>query len=667
MRKPDVARVCAGAAVLCLLVGQVGPVADAQQVSLATSPSAPQPQAAQPAPASADAPVLRFDPQGLELAEAVRLTLANSPDIKLAQAAARQQFGVAQEQMGPFDTQFNGTGGYNYQRQALTDSTIQAETLKRDDIRLEAREQLANYNNLTKMIGQLKAIQNAPPGTVQLQQLAALDPATAANLQMIDALSQLQPGGAITPKFLADLKAERDALITSAAADAQAGAESAQSAYQQLNTIVTNLGAVPLQQWFRTGNVNVGVNRLFRNGLSFSPFFSGDTNGSNYVDKPFSTEFGGLGSYPLYTFKSGFNFVLPLARGLGADAVAAAERSSLISEDAATLDARHQAAVSALQTLQAYWNLRASQEDVDIAQRSVDIQNQLVTLTQGSIAAGVQPEVELARVQASQARSLAALRDAQGALHAARVALATAMGIGATEDDASLPRARDAFPAPPDASAINQEKLVALAVAAVAQRRDVAAANRRVEAADVLAKGARLNQRPVVNLTGGAWYTGIQEAKPADALSRWVGPSYNLTLDVQKPFGNNAQRGQYLQAQAATTSAQISLADLQRQVRLSVLRDIRSINEAAEQVRQAQAAVDFYQKTIDAEVQRFQLGEVTLIDTITTESQMTAARQTLVSAQAALARLIADLRYQTGTLVMDPNAPVSPQALITVP
>jgi len=39
----------------------------------------------------------------------------------------------------------------------------------------------------------------------------------------------------------------------------------------------------------------------------------------------------------------------------------------------------------------------------------------------------------------------------------------------------------------------------------------------------------------------------------------------------------------------------------------------------------------------------------------------------LVAAQQELAQLIAELRFETGTLVQDPSAPVTPQGLTTVP
>ncbi len=259
------------------------------------------------------------------------------------------------------------------------------------------------------------------------------------------------------------------------------------------------------------------------------------------------------------------------------------------------------------------------------------------------------------------------LRDAQAALHQARVALAVAMGVAVGADDETLPRARDAFPAAPDPAAVDEPRIAALAAASLRQRKDVAAALRRAEAAEVLVRGAQLNLKPRLDVTGGSWYTGNDEAVVTNALKRWVGPSYSIGIELEKPFGNNTLRGALVEAQAGGASSQIVSADLRRQVRLSVVRTSRSLAEAIERVRQAQNAVQFYQQTIDAEIQRFQLGEVTLIDTITTEAQQADAQRALVAAQADLAQLIAELRYQTGTLVSDASAPVTPQSLVTVP
>jgi outer membrane protein TolC len=98
-----------------------------------------------------------------------------------------------------------------------------------------------------------------------------------------------------------------------------------------------------------------------------------------------------------------------------------------------------------------------------------------------------------------------------------------------------------------------------------------------------------------------------------------------------------------------------------------VVRIARSLNEAIERVKQAQASVAYYQQIIESELELFRIGEVTLIDTITTESQQTDARRVLVGAQQDVAQLIAELRFQTGTLVRDASTPITPEVFVTVP
>jgi outer membrane protein TolC len=79
------------------------------------------------------------------------------------------------------------------------------------------------------------------------------------------------------------------------------------------------------------------------------------------------------------------------------------------------------------------------------------------------------------------------------------------------------------------------------------------------------------------------------------------------------------------------------------------------MQQARLRAEQAQVAVDAYQKTIDADVERFRAGDVTLIDTLLTEQQQVDAKLSLISAQQDLANLIVQLRYESGTLLTFTN------------
>jgi outer membrane protein TolC len=651
-------------------------------ISLAIAPpvAMAQPQTATTAQTGdqREPPVMRFDPQGIDLVQAVTVTLQNAPDIQLAEASATQALGVAQTQIGAFDTNFLGDTSYNVQRQMLSPNDFLGEVFKRQDLIAARDGELKNIASLNALRSQLTIMQNLPAecGTAnvsaQLAALRRLDPETGAELDILDALCASANQVDTSQQLRNNLLTIRQRLVTDTIDRVAQGVDESITSERRLALVVGRLGVAPDQEFFSNSTFNASLSRLFRNGLSFSPFFNGTGSGSNFIGKPFNSdceigECGGRGQFPLYTVKGGVNAFVPLGRGLGAAATAAPERSALIQEQAARLDAQQQASLSALGTINAYWGLRSAQDNVEIAQRSVDLQGRVLLLTRQTIAAGNLPAVELARVQASEARSQSALRDAQIAFTQARVSLAQAMGIAVGSDDVTLPRARDPFPPPPEATAIDDARLTALANDGLGQRYDVTAALRRAEAAQVLVRGAQLNLKPKVDLNGDVHFTGLDEDVVTRAFKRWVGPSYKLGLNVDKPFGNNTQEGLLVEAQAGSLSSQISSADLRRQVRLDVVRTGRSMVEAIERVKLAQDSVTYYQQTVDAEIARFQIGEVTLIDTIQTEQQQTEARRALVAAQQELAQLIAELRFETGTLVQDAKAPVTPQSLTTVP
>jgi outer membrane protein TolC len=294
--------------------------------------------------------------------------------------------------------------------------------------------------------------------------------------------------------------------------------------------------------------------------------------------------------------KGGVNAFIPLGRGLGAAATAAPERSALIQEQAARLDAQHQSSLSALGTINAYWGLRGAQDNVDIAQRSVDLQGRVLQLTRQTIAAGNLPAVELARCRrARRGRNpRCVMPRSRSTRRACNWPRRWASRSAATKR--RLPRPVDPFPPPPETNLGRRGAHDRARQRWSGLRRDVTAALRRSEAAQVLVRGARLNLKPKVDLNGDVHFTGLDEDVVTRAFKRWVGPSYRLGLNVEKPFGNNTQEGLLVEAQASSLSSQISSADLRRQVRLDVVRTGRSLVEAIERVKLAQDSVTYYQQ-----------------------------------------------------------------------
>lgn len=621
----------------CLVVGQAG-----------VSAQSPAPQAAAPAaPAQAagqQPPVMTFSPEGISLEEALNLSLQWDPNLQLQRSNVRFREGVLQEQGGLFDTTFRLTTSYDFRRQELPESRKETEREKRTVLQDRLAENAANRQRAQQLISAVQNVRNLV-GSPQVDAITELDPDIGTQLKIIDAVI----AETTNADARQDLLESRDAYISRTLVNLEGGLGSLITQYDEAERRLERLGVAPVDEVFYTGRLRLAMNKMFRTGISVAPYFDASAEGTNFVDKPRDPNFGGKGIEDLYTFRLGTNLTLPLMRGRSGDAVAAGERAARIDRDVAELDAQHQAAVTALQTALAYWDLRAAQHSAEIAAASVEKQNQIVKATQQLIAADELPQSEGSRTEAAAARAQARLRDAERRLVEARVALATIMGISATADENTLPTARDPFPSAPDQG--TTAAAVPVGAAPGDRRPDIVAAERSEEASRILERAAIVNQRARLDLTGGIFYTALDERTVSNAVDRWVGPSTNISLDLEKPFGNNAARGRVLQSRAQLEQARVATGDLKRQNQLQLVRLVGSIEEAAERVRLAQSAVDSYTKLVDAEIERFRIREATLIDTILTETQLSDARLQLVTAQRDLARLLAELRYETGTLV----------------
>jgi len=615
--------------------------------------------ASAPAPVAADAstpqpPVIRFDPAGISVAEAVRLAIEHNPDLQLRRQAVELQQGVVQEQRGFFDLSLLARGSYEYRVQELSKAKRDQEVEKRETLRQDIEDNRQLSADASRLLGRLRDVQQMPDNQARLDELTRLAPELGVQLQVINQLIDTAPPGA-----RAGLEQIRADVINRALT---ANGEDLSAALAQIagqDEKLRRLGEAPIDEVFSSGRVRVQLSKLFRSGITLTPYIDGAVDGSNYKGKGRSKDDGGKGLEDLYTFHTGASLNVPLLRGRGRAATGAFEQAAILERTAAQADFDHQAAVTALDTVLAYWDLRAAQDALAVAQDSLTLQSQMSEATRTLIEAGEVPGVEGSRADAALARAQGRAADAARRVHEARVALALAMGVAPAEEEATLPRAASAFPQAE--ATIGAAEIAALAQSAVAARKDVEAAARRVEASGVLETYARTNLRPVLDVSLNAYYTAIGETSATNALDRFVGPSTQVGLTFEKPFGNNVARGQLVSRRAEREIDRIRHADLQRQIRLGLLRAAGSLPDAVERLRQAQLAGTAYENTVQGELERFRASESTLIDTVVTEQQRTEARLALVDAQRSLAEVIALLRYESGTLVV--NGALAPQTV----
>lgn len=605
----------------------------------------------------------------IELGEAVRLTLAHDPNLLLAREDVNVQRGILGQQAGVFDWTVAFDISYEHREQELRNSTIQRERDKRDELSVQNQFACEQVTLQDAKIQQLTANLAGSP----------IDPAdydtnTDGFFQAQLAFYEQRLLTATDPAEIDALLRSRNALLTRELAIATGTRDEFRQLCADTRESLDNLGSIPEFEDFDTGDVSLGLTKLFRNGIGFAPFvlvtydstqFPGKRNGFNEprLDRfgnPILTEFGtplqrfvdfgGKNIEDLWTAEVGFDLNLPLLRGAGVVSTGAPERAAAIDVEASEAILRHSAAVSALNTAAAYWALLAAQERVTVLERSVDLQTRLLQLTDELIEGDQVPRVERSRSLASQANARSQLEGAKRDLVSARMALARAMGVDVANEQ-NAPLAAPGFPATPSADAVRALDSASLADAAVGTRFDRIAARRLVESGLILAEAARHDLRDRLDLALSLSANALGEKSFSEAIDRWTGPSGSIALAYEKQVGNRSALGLLGQQEALHRQRQISATDLERTIRIAVVQTLGSLEQAIVRLEQAEASARYFQETIDAEVEKLKAGASTIIDTILTEQQRTSADLSVLAARQQVATLIAQLAFEAGLLV----------------
>ena len=648
--------------------------------SLLAVPSAPARQPADPTPY--EPPVFSFEGGRIDLMEAIRLTLQYDPNLLLAEEDTNLRAGVVQEFAGAFDWTLSGRVQYLHREQELSESAQRSERKKRAQLDLAANDPS-------------RASLGACPGQAAQEQrlaqlLAALDHdgsdrfsfpdptsdptdagvAFALQLHLLETLIQTNSD----PTVVQGLVDERRRLLDDEIAATRArlfgtgDRDGLVGACQSLNEQLALLGDVPEEEEFDQAQLQLRLEKLTRTGILLSPFLTGDFSATEFVGKrsgrfvidefspsgiPIETlvdDRGGKNVRDSYSFEVGFDVNIPLLRNRGRLAVAGPEIAAGIDYDASELTLAHAASESALTTATAFWGLIAAQERVAVLETSVGLQGQVVDITRRLIEADELPAAESARGLAAAANARAQLESARRDLISAKVSLVRAMGLS-VESQQNIPNGEGGFPPAPSRADIERLMEAELVRLGIVNRLDLQSARKLQESGGVLAGAARINLKPRLNLLGAVSAIGRGEETLSNSTDEFKAPSFRVGTQFELPVGNNQQEGRLLQAEARARQGEIGADDLERQVRLEVVRTLGSLIDAIDALAQAEAAGQSFERTVNAEIQKLRLGEATQLDAVLTEQQRTQALLGVVAARQQLANLLSQLRFETGTLV----------------
>jgi outer membrane protein TolC len=402
-----------------------------------------------------------------------------------------------------------------------------------------------------------------------------------------------------------------------------------------------------------TAAYTVGMQRLFRNGISVTPQLQlGRT-----TDNLFST--GGINTSTL-----GFAVNIPLMQGRGKSVVAAQETAAKEEVDATLLDLNFLISQLMTNTASSYWNLVAAEKNLAIAtdaeERGKVYLDQVSTL----VNADHVPRNDLHEVQANLAQRSATRVAAEQQVFAAQQQLALDMGVSAERIVLSTPVPSDDFPI------AEEQKLPSdigpcmeyYSEEALQRRGDYLASQRRYAGTRVLLNAARNRMLPQVNLNLYSGYTGMQEGRQvtdffSSSFTRVPGPNAAAGITYTFPSGNRAARGEVLRSEGAVTQAEVQRLQLARGINSSVVVSLEGVRNAILRAQRAREAVDSFRSALTGEREKYAGGIGSIVNILSVEDKLTAALSEQVQSELAYVTALAQFRLATGTLVQ-PNQAV---------
>jgi outer membrane protein TolC len=291
-----------------------------------------------------------------------------------------------------------------------------------------------------------------------------------------------------------------------------------------------------------------------------------------------------------------------------------------------------------------------------VLQGSSGIQSEILEATRILVDADEVPRATLNRTEARYAQVAGQLAAALQEVTRARSDLANSMGDAPVGLD-EMPLAGDPLPPGPGET----YDPGAWIDRALQQRDDLEASELATQATQLLEDVARTDLRRRVDLRLNTSFNAFHESfedrlYEFDAYWEAVtgkisGPSYGFLLTFDLPFQNRAAKGRLAQARANTSSSRINTVDLDRQIRLQVTDLTQALEDRRAQLVQLEETVRQNERALESSTALYDAGEITLIDLLTTEEQVTTSRLALVDLRAEIAILEAQLRFEAGELL----------------
>lgn len=394
---------------------------------------------------------------------------------------------------------------------------------------------------------------------------------------------------------------------------------------------------------------SLSVDQRFPSGLNVQPYVSVSS-----IDPLTALRQSMVQSYtdrdPTSQMDIGVDLSIPLLKGAGKYGAAANLAAAGINGCASELQYFYSISIVSQNVLCSYWNCRGAAEMVAIRADAVTAGRAMRADVQKLVDADQRPASDLDQLQASILELEAAWYQAEQNLREARIDLGNLLGA-TLQETADLSVAATLPPVFKDEIHFSDERIAQLITGALASRFDLAAARKKIEAADLLLAAARHNRLPSIAINGNANYSMLNEPRPR-LYTEENEFSVSLGLSCGYPLFNDAATADVSLFTATRDQAETVKKETENRIRTRVWGAIKGLESASMQLQKESQSVEYYRKTAENERKKLSLGMATVLDIVSTEQHYRSALINELSARISLARAMAVLRFETGGLIV---------------
>lgn len=321
-------------------------------------------------------------------------------------------------------------------------------------------------------------------------------------------------------------------------------------------------------------------------------------------------------------------------------------RKAELAADAATLEAREQAASSIRELIAAYWELAYARANLDVRKQSLAVAQNQLELTKKMHERGAVPESAVKAARYGVAVRQEALLRATDEAAAASMLLRRLAGLEIGVDVSEL--------VPRDALVVVSDELDVQDVIAtvIARNPRIAAANQGIAIATVELDRQRNGILPSVDVgaSAGAVGVGIDRGEAFSALS--TGRSYQLgaSLTASWEVGGAARASADI-ARLERTTARVAAKEVERAVVTSAIDAVRRLRASQARADVAQHAIELATSNLETELALFRADKSSNVQVFERQTEVDEARLLASRAAADCQIALAALDYLTGDLL----------------